>query len=171
MSRRSDSRNGRGYFGIGIYQPKTATNIGVLWRSAHALDADFIFSIQARFPDAALPEARQAWEKQDRVLRQRGNTVKAHRHLPYFRFESVEALRQSALGCQLVVIEQDVRSKALQAFCHPERAVYLLGAEDNGFPEEVLAQADAIVEVASRRCLNVSVAGSILIYDRATKRN
>ena len=33
---------GRGFFGIGIEYPRTAANIGTLWRSAHIMHADFM---------------------------------------------------------------------------------------------------------------------------------
>lgn len=35
----------RGYYGIGIYHPKTTENVGTLWRSAHNFGADFPTSI------------------------------------------------------------------------------------------------------------------------------
>lgn len=41
--------NKRGYFGIGIYNPKTETNMGTLWRSAYNFGADFIFTIGMRY--------------------------------------------------------------------------------------------------------------------------
>ncbi len=38
-----------GFFGIGIEYPRTAANIGTLWRSAHIMHADFMFIIGERY--------------------------------------------------------------------------------------------------------------------------
>ena len=46
--------------------------------------------------------------------------------------------------------------------------VYLLGAEDHGIPEEFM-QGHQKVFIDTSLCLNVAVAGSIIIYDRQTK--
>lgn len=48
MSRKSQNKLNRGYFGIGIYKPKTNTNIGTLWRSVFQLGAAYIFVIGQR---------------------------------------------------------------------------------------------------------------------------
>jgi len=39
----------RGFFGIGIQNIKTESNIGTLWRSANILGADFIYTIGKRY--------------------------------------------------------------------------------------------------------------------------
>ena len=49
---------------------------------------------------------------------------------------------------------------------HPERAAYLLGAEDHGLSPAVLAMCHRIVVLPGRHCLNVAVAGSLILYDR-----
>ena len=41
----------KGYFGIGIINPKSKTNVGSLWRSANILGASFIFTIGKRIPN------------------------------------------------------------------------------------------------------------------------
>ncbi len=54
-------------------------------------------------------------------------------------------------------------------FTHPERAIYLLGAEDTGLPESVQSLCQSIIHIKSPMCLNVAVAGSIIMYDRISK--
>lgn len=73
-------------------------------------------------------------------------------------------------GSKLVGIELDEQSVPLASYSHPQRAVYLLGAEDFGLPPEVIATCDDIVQIPGESSLNVSVAGSIVIYDRLLKR-
>ena len=44
----------KGYYGIGIYEPKTKDNVGTLWRSAHNIGGDFIFYIGRRYKKQAI---------------------------------------------------------------------------------------------------------------------
>jgi tRNA(Leu) C34 or U34 (ribose-2'-O)-methylase TrmL len=111
----------RGYFGIGVYQPKTTENIGTLWRSAHNFGADFIFTIGARYK------------------KQPSDTTKAERHIPLYNYIDFEDFRgHLPVAEELVFVEQAEKSKSITAFKHPERAIYLLGAKDSGIPEELL---------------------------------
>ncbi len=137
----------RGYFGIGIYKPKTPENIGILWRSAHNFGASFIFTIGHRY--------RQ----------QPTDTTKAWKSVPLYEYSKLEEL-PIPKECLLVGIEQANGSAIMPAAIHPERAIYLLGAEDFGLPAEVLEKCQRVLEIPSTRCLNVGVAGSIVMYDR-----
>jgi len=142
----------RGYCAIGIDHVKTPVNVGTLWRSAYNLGASAIFTIGRRYPQ------------------QGADTVKAWRHIPLFEFRDAEDLIEHLpYGCPLVGVEIDERSKPLQRFHHPERACYVLGAEDHGLTKEVADACHFLVEIPSNRCLNVAVAGSIVLYDRNAK--
>lgn len=143
----------RGYYGIGIYNTKTAANIGTLWRSAHAFGAAFIFTVGKRYK------------------RQSSDTVEAWRSIPLLDFESIEDLRRHLpYDAMLVGVELDDRAVPLDVFEHPHRAVYLLGAEDHGLPENVRRMCHKLVVVpAAMRCLNVATAGSIVMYDRVAR--
>jgi tRNA G18 (ribose-2'-O)-methylase SpoU len=72
-------------------------------------------------------------------------------------------------SCQLIGVEMGGRS--LGKFTHPERAIYLLGAEDNGLPQHVLTRCHHVVSLSSVRTesFNVAVAGSLVMFDRQTK--
>lgn len=143
----------RGYFGIGIAAGKSPENLGGLWRTAHALRAAYIFTIGARYP------------------KQASDTTKAWRHVPLFEYDDEEAfLRAIPKDCDLVAVECGYgRPRPLPTFCHPERAVYVLGAEDRGVPEALLAHANRLVQIPGDVCLNVATAGSIVMYDRTAK--
>lgn len=145
-------KTNRGYFGIGIYKPKTETNIGTLFRSAHSFGADFIFVIGARYK------------------KQGSDTTKAFLHLPLYEYDSWEDFKNHLPhSCQIVCVELDDKAKDLKTFCHPERCVYVLGAEDNGIPKEYLKTHQIIQINGGKYCLNVAVAGSIILYDRINK--
>ena len=143
----------RGYFGIGIYNPKREVNIGTLWRSAFSLGASHIFSIG------------------NRIKPQSSDTVKAWKHIPYFRYKTSEEFLKYGIpkDCQLIGIEIHKKAKPLRNFVHPERAIYILGAEDHGLSNELIDSCQYLVQLHGMTCLNVAVSGSIVIHDRVDK--
>ena len=144
----------RGYFGIGVYHIKSEINVGTLWRSAYNLGADFIFTIGRRYK------------------KQSSDTTKTFRHIPLYHYLTFEEFSKARpLGATLIGVEQSEKSKELKSFSHPEQTIYLLGAEDNGIPEEILKKCNQVVQIDTPMCLNVSVAGSIVMYDRKNKSN
>ena len=145
--------HGRGYFGIGIYGPKVTKNVGTLWRTVDIFGADFMFIIGKRY-QAMVTDVRKSW-----------------RHIPLFEYEDFRTFRSSLpKDSRLIGIELDSHSQPLMNYKHPERGIYVLGAEDFGLPEDVLASCDDIIQLPGAHSLNVSVAGSIVIYDRLLKR-
>ena len=144
---------GRGFYGIGIVGSKTPLNVGTLWRSAGILGASFMFTAGRRYPQQA------------------SDTIKAWKHTPMFEFDDTEALFTAIpKGCWPVAVEIDSRAKPLQSIAHPERACYILGAEDAGIPKSVLDRCPLVVSIPGDHCLNVAVAGSIVLYDRVAKQ-
>ncbi len=112
---RTDRRTpdaGAGTFGIGVLRPKYVENLGTLWRSAHALGASFLFTIQDRFP----PEARRDPVAADPALGRPGDTARSWEKLPYLTFPSVDALRQAMPLHTLVGVEQTDGALDLPAF-------------------------------------------------------
>lgn len=145
------ARAGRGYFGIGVWHPKTEANVGTLWRSAHLYGAAFVFTVGRRYR----PQA--------------SDTVCTPRHTPLFHYDDVDSLvRHLPDACPLVGVELDPRARPLARFAHPERACYLLGAEDHGLPQQVLDRCHTLVQVESAlpQSLNVAVAGSLVLWSR-----
>ena len=142
-------------FAIGVDHPKHEVNIGTLWRSAYAMGAAMIFTVGRRY------EPRK----------QHGDTVKAFRHIPLLHFTSWEDYREHApFGWVPVGVEIGRAATSLPEYKHPDRAVYILGAEDGGLTNAAAALCRDLVVIPSRYCLNVAVAGSIVMYDRAAKK-
>jgi tRNA G18 (ribose-2'-O)-methylase SpoU len=142
----------RGYFGIGILNVKTTANIGTLWRSANILGASFIFVIGNRYK------------------RQASDTMQTWRHIPLYHYDNFEEFYKSMpYDCQLIGIELNENSIPVSEFKHPERCVYLLGAEDSGLTNEAINKCHKLVQLPGEYCLNVSVAGSIVLFDRINK--
>lgn len=143
----------RGYYGIGIENTKTESNVGTLWRSAFLLGASFIFTIGKRYK------------------KQSSDTPCTWRHLPLYHYESREDFYKAAIphDCILVGVELDDRAKPLADFSHPQRAIYILGAEDNGLTQDMMNRCHRLVVLPGEFSMNVAVAGSIVMYDRLTK--
>ena len=142
----------RGYFAVGIEHTKNSVNVGTLWRTAGIFGAAFVFTVGARY--------RQ----------QSSDTCKTWRHTPLFHFGDISDLMEHLpFECRLVGVELDEAAAPLATYKHPERAVYLLGAEDHGLSEEALERCYDIVVLPGEHSLNVSVAGSIVLYDRLTR--
>lgn len=144
----------RGYFAIGIYHPKNSINIGTLWRTANILGAAFIFTVGKRYKS------------------QSSDTMKTPKHIPLFHFDSIEDLKKHLPdSCPLIGIELEEKSINLKDFKHPERACYMLGAEDAGISKDILAMCHSVVRLEGNVSMNVSVAGSIVIYHRSMATN
>lgn len=142
----------RGYFGIGIQNTKTEQNIGTLWRSAQLLGASFIFTIHKRYK------------------KQSTDTMKAFRHIPLYNYESFDEFYKAIpYGCLLIGVELHETAQPISKFSHPQQAIYLLGAEDHGLTNEAIERCHKLIQLPGDRSMNVSVAGSIVMYDRISK--
>lgn len=141
-----------GFFGIGCLNMKNSLNYGTLFRTAQIMGADFIYLIGARFK------------------KQASDTMKSWRHIPVFEYKDfTDFNNHRPYDCKLIGVELIEGAIPLNEYKHPKQACYLLGAEDNGLTKEALNKCQEIIVLPGERSLNVSVAGSIVIYDRIIK--
>jgi tRNA G18 (ribose-2'-O)-methylase SpoU len=144
--------NKKGYCAIGVYRGKTEHNIGTLWRSAFILGAAYIFTVKNKYK------------------KQSSDVVRAWSRIPLFHHKTFDDLLNNIPhDCRLVGVEIDDKAQWLHEFEHPKRAIYLLGAEDTGLPEEVKEKCHFLIKLPGNTSLNVGVTGSIVLHDRATK--
>jgi tRNA G18 (ribose-2'-O)-methylase SpoU len=143
----------RGYYAVGVERSKTSANIGTLWRTAHIFGAAFVFTLGRRY------------------TRQASDVLSTPAHVPLIHYRDVDDLVDHLpYGCPLIGVELDARAVELGGFSHPERACYLLGAEDHGLKAQTRERCHRLVQLPGETCLNVAVAGSIVLYDRIAKR-
>ncbi|MDX1574742.1 MAG: RNA methyltransferase, partial [Kiloniellales bacterium] len=140
----------RGYFAIGVEGISKPMNLGNLLRSAHAFGASFFFTIAPAF------NAREV---------KLSDTSDAAKHLPLYTYDSVEDLTLPR-GCALVGVELTEAAVELPSFRHPSSAAYVLGPEKGALSPALIARADHLVRIPMRFCVNVGVAGAIVMYDR-----
>lgn len=142
----------RGFYGIGIFGTKNELNVGTLWRTANLLGASWIFTIGRRYKA------------------QSSDTMKTPRHVPLYEYLTFDDFKAHLpKDTRITAVELDASAEDLVSHEHLERTVYLLGAEDHGIPPEILKKCHKIVRLPGRRSMNVSVAGSIVLYDRLAK--
>jgi tRNA G18 (ribose-2'-O)-methylase SpoU len=139
----------RGYFGIGAERISKALNLGNLMRSAHGFGASFTFTIGATY----------------QALEARADTSKGARNLPHYNWASPAELALPA-GCRLVGIELLDEAIDLPSFHHPRCAAYVLGPEKGSLSPELIARCDYVVRIPTSFCINLAMAGAILMYDR-----
>lgn len=140
----------RGYFGIGVEEISKEYNLGNLVRSAHAFGAEFFFTVS---PSVNIREVRQT------------DTSGAFDHVPYYQYDRPEALVLPK-GCSLVGVEFMEDAVELPSFRHPLRAAYILGPEMGNLSGATLKRCDFTVKIPMKFCVNVGVAGALLMYDR-----
>lgn len=139
-------------FAIGIEYSKKEVNVGTLLRSALNFGASMVFTIGRRYSV------------------QCSDTARSERHIPVMHFESWDQYREHApMDWVPVAVELSPGATPLARFVHPRRAVYLLGPEDGNLSEGALSLCKYRVVIPTVRCINVAVAGSIVMYDRAAK--
>jgi tRNA G18 (ribose-2'-O)-methylase SpoU len=140
----------RGYFGIGVEGISKPMNLGAVLRTAHAFNASFAFSINAMFDvDAVLAS----------------DTSIAFKSLPVQLYDRVDDFKPP-VGCRLIGIEITDRAIDLPSFTHPLAAAYVLGAEQDSLSETMQERCDFIVRIPTKFCVNLAVAGAIVMYDR-----
>ena len=139
----------RGYFGIGAEEISKPMNMGNIIRSGHAFGASFVFTVNAFYS----------------VRAAKSDTSKTPNHLPYYEWESVGDMAFPK-GCQLVGIELTEDAIELPSFRHPLNAAYVLGPERGSLSGEMVAACDHVIKIPTAFCLNVQIAGAIVMYDR-----
>ncbi|MDX6750857.1 RNA methyltransferase [Geminicoccaceae bacterium 1502E] len=139
----------RGYFAIGAEGMSKPVNLGTLVRTAHAFGASSVFLVDAYYT----------------VKKAMSDTSRADRQLPIYEFPSVEEMTLPR-GCQLVGVELVEDATALPSFRHPLNAAYVFGPERGSLSPRMLERCDHVVQIPMRFCVNLGVAGAIVMYDR-----
>ncbi len=132
----------RGFFGIGVEHLSKQMNAGNLVRSAHAFGAAYSFR-----------EGRGS------------DTANSPSELPIYQFDDATGL-ELAQGCRLVGVELSDRAVDPPSFRHPRQAAYVLGPERGSLSPEMTARCGFVVKIPTKFCINVGVAGAIVMYDR-----
>lgn len=139
----------RGYFGIGVERVSKAMNVGNLFRTAHAFGASFVFTVAADYSPH----------------RGRSDTSAAPLNIPLYNYAGVDDM-DLPHDCDLVGIELLDEAVELPSFRHPRLAAYVLGPERGALSPALRARCRHVVKIPTAFCVNVGIAGAIVMYDR-----
>ena len=142
-------RSPRGYFAIGAERISKALNLGNLMRSAHGFGASFTFTIGATY----------------HALEARADTSKGAHHLPHYNWASVDEL---VLPARLPPRGRGAARGGYRPaeLPPPAAAAYVLGPERGTLSPELIARCDYLVRIPTSFCINLAMAGAIVMYDR-----
>ncbi len=140
----------RGYFGVGVEEISKSFNLGNLVRTSHAFGASFFFTIKSELDYQHIKTS---------------DTSHADIHMPFYPYANVEEFSLPK-DCSLVGVELVPDAIDLPVFKHPLRAAYVLGPEKGSLSPALQARCEHIVKIPMKFCVNVGVAGALVIYDR-----
>ena len=140
----------RGYFSVGVEGISKGFNLGNLVRTAHAFGSSFFFTIGAAVDYADVKSS---------------DTSHADVHLPFYAYKNLEEFTLPK-DCTLVGVELLNDAIDLPSFRHPMRAAYVLGPEKGSLSPALQKRCDYVVKIPAKFCVNVGVAGALVIYDR-----
>lgn len=139
----------RGYSAVGLFQPKTATNVGSVLRAAHCYGSALV----------ALSG--------NRYKRSSTDTTKAYRHLPLLQvgdlFDAIP------FDCVPVAIDLVDGAREITTYVHPERAFYIFGPEDGTLGRAITDRCRDKVFVPTAFCMNLAACVNVVLYDRYLK--
>ena len=140
----------KGYFAIGAEGISKPMNLGALMRTANAFGASFVFSVKA----------------EDRTkIAYKSDTSRTFKSVPYYQWESIEEMVLPR-ECQMVGVELTDDAVDLPEFRHPRMAAYVLGPERGNLSAAMQDRCDHIIKIPTKFCINVSLAGALVMYDR-----
>lgn len=140
----------RGFFGMGVEGISKGANLGNLVRSTHAFGGSFFFTVA---PCVDHQEIKVS------------DTAASALHMPFYVFDDVKKMMLPK-NCKLVGVEFLPDAVDLPSFHHPAQAAYVLGPEMGNLSPQMLALCDHVIKIPMKFCVNVGVAGALVMYDR-----
>jgi len=140
----------RGYFAVGVEGISKGFNLGNLVRTSHAFGASFFFTVNAAVSYAEVKST---------------DTSHADIHMPFYAYKDMGDFFLPK-DCTLVGVELIDDAIDLPSFRHPLRAAYVLGPEGGSLSPAMVARCDHVVKIPTKFCVNVGIAGAMVIYDR-----
>lgn len=138
---------------IGLTDPKSPSNVGAVMRAAGCYDASKVFYTGERY---------------ERASRFHTDTKNVTSRIPLQHIEDFAELKKD--GRQLVCVDLIQGAIPLPDFTHPEKAIYVFGAEDSSISQQLVDIADAVVFVPTIGCMNLAASVNVLLYDRLAKQ-
>lgn len=142
----------RGYSVIALDNPKCLANLGGAMRAAQCYGAGLVLIGGPRMP---------------RLGSLVTDTMKAYRHIPVMMVDDL--MEHIPYDCVPVAVDLVEGAKGLITYAHPQRAFYVLGAEDATLGKRILDKCRDKVMVPTNGCMNLAATVNVLLYDRMAK--
>lgn len=137
---------------IGLYNPKSPENVGIILRAAGCYGVDSVFYSGQRY-------ARAKAFKTD--------TKKVHQRIPTQGVEDLQSVIPK--GATPVAVELVEGAIALPEFQHPDKAYYVFGPEDGSLKKDVLDWCEQVIYIPTIGCMNLAATVNVVLYDRLAK--
>ncbi|MFT7389420.1 MAG: tRNA(Leu) C34 or U34 (ribose-2'-O)-methylase TrmL [Candidatus Endobugula sp.] len=140
------------YTCIGLFNPKSAENVGSVMRAAGCYGVTSVFYTGKRY---------------DRAKSFYTDTQKIYEILPLV---SVEELKDIIpYGCVPVAVELIDSAKLLTTYKHPAQAFYIFGPEDGSLKKDIIDFCEDVVYIPTEGCMNLAATVNVVLYDRLSK--
>ncbi len=137
---------------IGLVNPKSPENVGMVIRAAGCYQSSKIFYTGTRFD-----RARQFFT----------DTKNSHEKIPLENTGNL--LSCVPEGVKVVAVELVEGATPLMYFQHPEHAFYIFGPEDGSLSQTILNACDSVVYIPTIGCMNLAATVNVVLYDRLAK--
>jgi tRNA(Leu) C34 or U34 (ribose-2'-O)-methylase TrmL len=137
---------------IGLVNPKSPSNIGMIMRAAGCYEADEVFYSGNRYDRA-----------------RKFNTDTQNSASTIYLSHTDNILNEVPKSFSLVGVELVEGAIPLMDFQHPDEAFYLFGPEDGSLTQEQVDACDYVVYIPTIGCMNLACTVNVLLYDRLAK--
>jgi len=137
---------------IGLVNPKSPENVGMVMRAAGCYAANKVFYTGTRF---------------DRARKFFTDTKNAHEKIPLQGIDDL--LASIPQGAKIVGVELIEGATPLIHFQHPEQAYYIFGPEDGSLSQVILDSCNHVVYIPTIGCMNLAATVNVVLYDRLAK--
>ena len=140
----------RGYFGVGLDNPKNSMNVGAALRATGVYGGAFLAASNHRYTKAS------------------SDTMCFVKHLPLFQVDNLHDV--VPFDCVPVAVDLVEGATLLREYKHPSRAFYVFGAEDATLGDRVLSWCRDVIYIPTNGCMNLAATVNVVLYDRQSKK-
>lgn len=137
---------------IGLTNPKSPTNVGSVMRAAGCFTVDSVMYTGTRY---------------DRSIKLNTDTKKISSTVPLTKVEDLLDIKEE--GASVICVDLIEGATPLPVFKHPNKALYIFGPEDGTIRQSIIDQADSVVYIPTKGCLNLAATVNVVLYDRLAK--
>ena len=138
----------RGYSAVCLTNPKTSMNVGSAMRAAGCFGSSVVFTTGDRYKSG------------------KTDTFKAYRHIPLVRYHGEGISDIIPYDCVPIAVDLVEGATPLHEYKHPQRAIYVFGAEDETLNGDILDSCKDRVYIPTKGCLNLAACVNVVLYSR-----